>query len=114
MFSKNKNGCFDCDRCPKNSDPAQGRHCVMWWETVHTNVQSGEIKTVRSCGFTQLPLYLVEVIKAANRPAAAIESTRNEIARGLAKVASAAHVFSEMAALPQREPEKPLLLTEDN
>lgn len=33
---------------------------------------------------------MVEVIKASNRPAAAIESTRNEIAKGFATLATLA------------------------
>ena len=90
MFRKNKNGCFDCDKCPRNHDPAQGRFCVMWWETVQTNIQTGETKTLKSCGFTQLPIYLVEVIKASNRPAAAVESMRNDTYRGLMAIAQAA------------------------
>ena len=77
---------FNCCKCPgKGGDGG----CPMFWDTVHTNIQTGEIKTIRSCGYEQLPTYLVEVIKASNRPAAAVESCRNEIAAGLAKVAEA-------------------------
>ena len=82
----NYKGAFECHKCPGNADPALGRACPMWWETVHTNVQTGDVQSIRSCGYTQLPVYLVEVIKAANRPAAAIESTRNEIANGFGAI----------------------------
>lgn len=75
--------------CPENSDPQRGTYCPCWWETLHTNVATGEEKFVKSCAWGQLPLYLIEVIKASNRPAAAIESTRNEIAEGLTRVAQA-------------------------
>lgn len=102
MFGKNKNGCFDCDRCPANGDPKRGRFCVMWWETLQTNPTTGEERMLRSCGFSQLPVYLIEVIKASNRPAAAVESTRNEIAQGLARVAQAAALFNGQDAIEDR------------
>ena len=88
MFSaKNKNGCFDCDNCPENHEPLdtngkQRRFCVMWWEYSQSNIQTGEQRTIKECGFRSLPVFLTEVVKASNRPAAAVESTRNEIAAG--------------------------------
>ena len=83
-YSKNA---FNCYKCPgKGGDGG----CPMFWDTVHTNTQTSEIKTIRSCGYEQLPTYLVEVIKASNRPAAAMESTRNEMMRGLAAIATVA------------------------
>jgi hypothetical protein len=88
MFSKNKNGCFDCDKCPRNNDPKLGRFCHLWWETQWTNA-SGETRIEKTCGLRQLPLYLTEVIKASNRPAAAVESMRNEMSRGLFAIAQA-------------------------
>lgn len=57
----------------------------MW-----TNAQTGQEKVV-NCSFQALMPALVEVIKASNRPAAAVESTRNEIARGLERVTHAIH-----------------------
>lgn len=80
---------FDCARCPQKSGDGG---CPMWWETLHTNVATSEEKWLKSCGFEQLPLYLIEVIKASNRPAAAVESTRNEIALGLARLLDATQV----------------------
>ena len=65
---------LNCSRCPKEG-------CPLWWKTSWTNA-AGEMKLEESCGLTQLPLYLTEVVKASNRPAAAIESARNEIAKG--------------------------------
>ena len=88
MFGKNKCGEFDCDACPRSNDREAKRWCPAWTETQWTNPSSGESKTLKSCLFEQLPVYMVEVIRAANRPAAAIESTRNEIAQGLANVAN--------------------------
>ena len=70
---------FNCQKCPGK---AGDNGCPMWWTTTWTNA-AGELKTKASCGYEQLPEFLIEVIKASNRPASAIESTRNEIALGL-------------------------------
>ena len=79
-YSKNA---LNCAKCPGKAGDGG---CPMWWETVWTNTQTGEVQTLRGCGFEQLPLYLLEVVKASNRPAAAIESTRNSIVEGLGKL----------------------------
>ena len=73
--------------CPQNNDPARGNYCPIWWEASLVNVQTGETALRKECGWSLLPVFLIEVIKASNRPAAAIESTRNEIAEGLTNVA---------------------------
>jgi hypothetical protein len=80
---------FQCAKCPENGDETKGAACPCWWETVQTDIQSGEIKIWKSCAWQQLPVYLTEVIKASNRPAAAVESMRNQIAQGFTKVADA-------------------------
>lgn len=72
--------------CPQNNDPSRGAYCPTWWEASLVNVQTGETALRKECGWSLLPVFLIEVIKASNRPAAAIESTRNEIAEGLARV----------------------------
>ena len=84
----NYQGAFECDDCPMNSDATRGRACPMWWETVWNkpSVSGMETKVVKACGYTQLPEFLVEVIKASNRPAAQISGVQNEIAEGLAKI----------------------------
>ena len=61
---------FKCHKCPKEG-------CPLWWKTIWTDGK--EEKIVESCGYEQLPLYLTEVIKASNRPAAGVESLRNEL-----------------------------------
>ena len=63
----------------------------MWWTTAWEK-EGEETKIVDGCGFEQLPRYLHEVVKASNRPAAAIESTRNEIVNGFSRIAQAVHV----------------------
>ena len=84
----NYRGAFECKKCPANNDPSAGRACPAWWETVWTTPQ-GEMKNQKACAWVQLPHFLIEVIKASNRPAAALESTRNEIAVWLSRIANA-------------------------
>jgi len=84
----NYQGAFECDNCPMNSDPAKGRACPMWWETIWQKaaVSGVDTKVVKACGYTQLPEFLVEVVKAANRPTAQMSEVQNEIAAGLQKI----------------------------
>lgn len=72
--------------CPRNSDPARGKYCPAWWEWVETNPITAEERLRKDCGWRAMPTFLTEVIKASNRPAAAIESTRNEIAGGFGRL----------------------------
>lgn len=71
---------FDCKHCPQRNDE-QG--CPCWCELVETNTVTGEERINKKCLFQLLPSILIELIKASNRPAAAIESTRNEMASKL-------------------------------
>lgn len=68
--------------CPRNSDPQRGKYCPAWTEYAETNIQSGEERIKRECMFQAMPRFMIECVRAANRPAAAMESSRNEIARG--------------------------------
>ena len=86
-WSKNAN---ICHKCPKDGASDGSRGCPWWWKTTHENVSTNEIKVIEECGKVQLPLFLVEVIKASNRPAAAVESARNEISRLVAEVGRSA------------------------
>lgn len=55
----------------------------MWWEFVAQDTETGKDVVQKQCGYSALPVFLVEVVKASNRPAAAVESTRNEISQQL-------------------------------
>jgi hypothetical protein len=72
--------------CPRNNDPEAGSYCPAWVEYTQTNLHTQEERTAKECLFQALPVFLVETLRAANRPAAAVESTRNEIARGFAEI----------------------------
>lgn len=72
---------FKCHKCPGNSTETG---CPMWWEVLETNMQSGEERLRKGCGYTMQQTFLIEVLKASNRPAAAIESMRNEIVNSIA------------------------------
>lgn len=68
--------------CPRNSDPQRGKYCPAWLEYTETNVQTGDEKITKECMFQAMPRFFVETIRASNRPAAAAESMRNEVATG--------------------------------
>lgn len=68
----------------------------MWWKTVQTELETGRERIWEECGFVQLPTFLVEVIKASNRPAAAVESMRNEMVRGMEGVVRGLSTFSRL------------------
>lgn len=67
---------FQCKKCPESNSE---NGCPMWWELMMDNVQSGESKLVKACGYTLMPVVLSHVVAASNRPAAAIESLRNAV-----------------------------------
>ena len=67
---------FHCNECPKKSGDGG---CPGWWQTMKQNIQTGESAIEENCAFVVLPFLLTEVIKASNRPAAAISQMRNDI-----------------------------------
>ncbi|RJR43834.1 MAG: hypothetical protein C4567_05205 [Deltaproteobacteria bacterium] len=79
---------WNCQRCPQNAGP---EGCPCWWEVVQTNVQTGAERLKKGCCLSQemLGAFLIDVIKAANRPAASVESCRNEIAKGFQQLGPA-------------------------
>jgi len=68
-------------QCPSTNDPAAKWYCPAWSEGIILTNPQGEEKILH-CGFEALYPALVEVIRAANSPVAAIEATRDEIVRG--------------------------------
>ena len=82
--------------CPRNNDPANGAYCPAWTEYVETNEQTGEERIQRECTFTALPKFLVHTARAANRPAAAIETARNELVEGFTRM-------NQILSNPQRQ-----------
>jgi hypothetical protein len=76
-------------RCPRTNDPTAKIYCPFWTNgVVLTNIMTGEEK-IEFCGARMLVPSMIEVIKASNRPAAVMESARNEIANGFAAVTDA-------------------------
>ena len=72
--------------CPRNNDPQAGTYCPAWTEYVQTNVQTGEERIVKQCVFQAIPHFMIETLMASNRPAAAMETTRNELAKGFSEI----------------------------
>lgn len=71
---------FKCDKCPKSNDESG---CPAWQEIIMENPRTGDTSIEKGCLYVMMPKLLVQVIQAANRPAAAIESTRNELVQAL-------------------------------
>ena len=71
---------FECKECPESE-----KGCPCWVEILETNIQTGEERITKDCIFKLLPRLMIEVIKASNRPAAAIEATRNSLVDNLSK-----------------------------
>ena len=63
MF-KNNNGCFNCDKCPKNNDPSLGRFCVAWFEK--PGFRDGKPEVLKSCGFPVIFNLLTDNCKATD------------------------------------------------
>lgn len=75
-------------RCPRNNDPEKGTYCPAWTEYMESNPQ-GEERLQKECLFSAMPKFMIHTLAAANRPAAAIESLRNETTDHLGQIASA-------------------------
>ena len=75
----NYKNAFRCENCPECNNE---NGCPCWTEIIETNIVTGEERLTKACLFSIFPRIVVELIKASNRPAAAVESTRNEIVRG--------------------------------
>jgi hypothetical protein len=88
----NYRNAWNCKRCPGRNDD-QG--CPAWVEYMQENPATGEQRLQRECLFQALPVFLIEVVKASNRPAAAVESMRNEMVAGLGQVAKALPLLLE-------------------
>lgn len=76
----NYKNAMNCKKCPQSNGP---EGCPAWVEYVETNVADGSIRTTRECFYQAMPKMMQHVICASNRPAAAIESTRNALVNAL-------------------------------
>lgn len=85
---------MNCKKCPESND---SNGCPCWTEIIMTNAE-GDVKSVKNCLFQQLPMLMVEVIKASNRPAAEIGAMRGEMDTQMAKVASGIRQVPQMLA----------------
>lgn len=87
--------------CPRTNNTEAKRYCPAWSDgVVWRNAQTNEERVV-NCSFQAMMPAMVEVIAASNRPAAAVESTRNEIAKGFQRVANAIGSAQAIAAMQE-------------
>jgi hypothetical protein len=78
-MAQNYKNAMNCRKCPGTNGP---EGCPVWIEYAETNA-SGETRVTKECGHQAWPKFMQHVIAASNRPAAAIESTRNSIVAAL-------------------------------
>lgn len=95
-----------CERCPHRYSE-QG--CPAWIGAqdafMETNVQTGDIRAVVGCFYHVIPKLMVHVVQAANRTSSVAQEWRNDLVRGLAKVATAIGLRAPEEA-PQLEQSK--------
>ena len=90
----NFNGAFECSNCPRNGDPTRGlRSCPMWWETWWINENTKMQEAFKACGYTQLPRFLFELVRASNTSAAQSADVRNDLVSRFNEVMNAQAVF---------------------
>ena len=69
---------YNCKRCPQNNGPDG---CPNWIEITMTQAESGMVKVEKDCVAQFMPMLIVELIKASNRPAEELSSMRGEMRR---------------------------------
>jgi hypothetical protein len=77
-----------CEPCPQRYSE---HGCPCWidesYGLIETNIATGEERLITGCYYAVMPRLFKHVIAASNRPAAAVEDTRNEIVKGFSRVA---------------------------
>ena len=68
----NYENAFKCNACPQRGDE---KGCPMWWEIIETKGQ--EQRVTKACGYALMPLFILEMVKAAGESSAASNQTRN-------------------------------------
>lgn len=74
-----------CKKCINY--PGESYTCPAWIGAeagfMETNVQTGEDRFVKGCFYQVIPKLMIHVVKASNRPAAAMEGLRNQLATAM-------------------------------
>jgi hypothetical protein len=88
-LSKYKNA-FNCKKCPQSS---KEDGCPAWWEQAWTDSATGEQVLQRGCGFSMAQYLMVEVVKAAYKPASEISQMKKEVVDGVERATVAVMEF---------------------
>ena len=91
----NYKNAMNCKKCPESNGE---NGCPCWTEIIMENSGTGEVKSVKNCLFQQLPMLMVEVIKASNRPAAEIGAMRGEIDTRMGDIANGMRQVPQLLA----------------
>lgn len=70
-----------CHKCPQSNGE---NGCPWWWELMECN-DGGQERLHKTCGKVYLPVILVEVMKASNRPAAELSAMRQDMSRSMSR-----------------------------
>lgn len=74
-----------CKKCVQY--PGEKYTCPAWIGAeagyMETNVQTGEDRLVTGCFYQVMPKLMIHVVKASNRPAAAMQDLRNKLATAM-------------------------------
>jgi hypothetical protein len=84
---------YRCEDCPQ-SNGTNG--CPKWVELLETNDVTGHERMTSGCVDQMMPNIAVNLIKAANRPAAEISAMRDDVARRMEL--ATAHVLNQARA----------------
>ena len=89
-----------CEKCPHRRDK-HGCPCWIGPEAglMETHVQTGEQRQLTGCFYQVIPKVLCHVVAAANRPAAAMESLRNELVGAIGAAVTGAGIVARLEKL---------------
>lgn len=96
----NYKNAFKCHKCPQ-SNGSDG--CPMWWEILEHNVQTGEDRITKDCGFQLMPEFLRQTMATSNRAAQSAQSHRNETVKELHKLVQTTGIVAQRLAHQQDE-----------
>ena len=82
----NYKNAFKCKKCPQSNNEDG---CPCWIELMMTNTRTGDEKIEKGCTYQLMPIMMIEVIKASNRPAEELGKMSNNFVKGLNVISGA-------------------------
>ena len=79
----NYKNAFKCKKCPQSNGE---NGCPMWWEFMAFEIGSSKEELKKMCGYQALPIFLIETVRASNRPAAELGALRTAFVNKMEQV----------------------------